>query len=144
MLCPVYLTARPGVWTEEKIRNHSQWNRWTTEGNHGYLLRLLKIDYCATREKNLFCVWSLMPEQSEGNNDTSKINVFPVSHTIFFYQGVRKWICVQTGGKSRVACLRVERLAANCDSAKQSVEMFIPPASTDKIFYAARHLPVRG
>ena len=25
-----------------------------------------------------------MPEQSEGNNHTSKINVFPVLHTIFF------------------------------------------------------------
>ena len=25
-----------------------------------------------------------MPEQSEGNNHTSKINLFPVSHTIFF------------------------------------------------------------
>ena len=29
-----------------------------------------------------------MPEQSKGNNDTSKINVFPVSHTIFFFTGV--------------------------------------------------------
>ena len=27
---------------------------------------------------------SLMPEQSEGKNHTSKINVFPVLHTIFF------------------------------------------------------------
>ena len=25
-----------------------------------------------------------MPEQSEGNNHTSKINLFPVLHTIFF------------------------------------------------------------
>ena len=25
-----------------------------------------------------------MPEQGEGNNHTSKINVFPVLHTIFF------------------------------------------------------------
>ena len=25
-----------------------------------------------------------MPEQSEGNNHTSKINVFPVLHTMFF------------------------------------------------------------
>ena len=25
-----------------------------------------------------------MPEQSEGNNHTSKINVFPVLHMIFF------------------------------------------------------------
>ena len=25
-----------------------------------------------------------MPEESEGNNHTSKINVFPVLHTIFF------------------------------------------------------------
>ena len=29
-------------------------------------------------------MWSLVPEQSEGNNHTSKINVFPVLHTIFF------------------------------------------------------------
>ena len=25
-----------------------------------------------------------MPEESEGNNHTSKINVFPMLHTIFF------------------------------------------------------------
>ena len=29
-------------------------------------------------------MWSLVPEQSEGNNQTSKINVFPVSHAIIF------------------------------------------------------------
>ena len=28
-----------------------------------------------------------MPEQSEGKNHTSKINVFPVLHTIFFSKG---------------------------------------------------------
>ena len=27
---------------------------------------------------------SILPEQSEGNNHTSKINVFPALHTIFF------------------------------------------------------------
>ena len=37
-------------------------------------------------------IWSLMPEQSEGNNYTSKINVFPVWHTIFFLPGVQKAI----------------------------------------------------
>ena len=31
-----------------------------------------------------------MLEQSEGNNHTSKINVFPVSHTIFFLLGGQK------------------------------------------------------
>ena len=36
-------------------------------------------------------------------------------------------ICVQTGGKRRIACLRVERHAANCVSATRSGEMFIPP-----------------
>ena len=34
--------------------------------------------------------WSLMSEQSKGNNYTSKINVFPVSHTIFFLLGSQK------------------------------------------------------
>ena len=29
-------------------------------------------------------MWSLKPKQSEGNNYTSNIYVFPVSHTIFF------------------------------------------------------------
>ena len=39
----------------------------------------------ASREKHcILRVWSLMPEQSEGNNHTSKINVSPVLHTIFF------------------------------------------------------------
>ena len=37
---------------------------------------------------------SLMPEQSEGNDHTSKINVLPMSHTIFFYQGVENgFVC---------------------------------------------------
>ena len=31
-----------------------------------------------------------MPKQSEGNNDTSKISVFPVLHTIFFLIEGRK------------------------------------------------------
>ena len=31
-----------------------------------------------------------MPELSKGNNHTSKINVFPVSHTIFFLLGRHK------------------------------------------------------
>ena len=41
--------------------------------------------------------------------------------------GFRKFFCVQTGGKSRIACLRVEMHAANCASATQSGEMLIPP-----------------
>ena len=45
-----------------------------------------KIVYFATRgKKYILQVRSLMPEQSEGNNHTIKINVFSVSHTIFFY-----------------------------------------------------------
>ena len=39
-----------------------------------------------------------MPEKSEGNNHTSKINVFPVSHTIFFYSGIKKWILLPRTG----------------------------------------------
>ena len=43
------------------------------------------IVYSATEEKAFILhVWSLMLEQSEGNNHTSKIDVFPISHTIFF------------------------------------------------------------
>ena len=38
-----------------------------------------------------------------------------------------KLFCVQTGGKSRIACLGVERHAANCASATKSGEMFILP-----------------
>ena len=34
------------------------------------------------------------------------------------------------GGKSRIACLRVERHAVNCASVTQSGQMFIPPAPT--------------
>ena len=33
-----------------------------------------------------------MPEQSEGNNQTSKINVSPVLHTIFSHWRVKKCI----------------------------------------------------
>ena len=39
-----------------------------------------------------------MPEQSEGNNYASKMIVFPVSYTIFFYEGVKKWICLTPHG----------------------------------------------
>ena len=70
-----------------------------------------------------------MPEQSEGNNHTSRINVFPVLHTIFFllagqkvdlfaphgaikstlWPASRKKYIVQQGGKvdhlRRVRCL---------------------------------------
>ena len=34
-----------------------------------------------------------MPEENEGNNYKSKINAFPVTR-FFFYQGVKKWICL--------------------------------------------------
>ena len=51
--------------------------------------------------------------------------VFPCCTRFFFYWGIEKWICVQTGGKSRIACLRVERHAVNCASASESGEMFI-------------------
>ena len=44
------------------------------------------------------------------------------------------YCCVQTDGKSRIACLRVERHAANCASATQSGAMFITPASMGKMF----------
>ena len=36
------------------------------------------------KKKCILRVWSLLTEQSEGNNHTSKINVSPVLHTIFF------------------------------------------------------------
>ena len=49
-----------------------------------------------------------------------------------------KLFCVQTGRKSRIACLRVERHAANCASATQSGKMFIPPASTRENVQTAR------
>ena len=42
------------------------------------------------RKKFILRVWSLIPEQSEGNNRTSKINLFPVSYTIFFLLGDQK------------------------------------------------------
>ena len=46
------------------------------------------IVYCATREKKFILrVWSLMLEQSEDKNLTSKINVFPLLHMIFFLLG---------------------------------------------------------
>ena len=46
--------------------------------------------------------------------------------------------CVQTGGKSRIACLCVERHAVNCASASKSGEMFIPPASKGDNVHTAR------
>ena len=52
--------------------------------------------------------------------------------------GRRMVFCIQTGGKTRIACLRVERHAANCVSASQSSEMFIPSASTGETFHTAR------
>ena len=45
---------------------------------------------------------------------------------------------VQTGEKSRIACLRVERHAANCASATQSGEMFILPAPTGENILTTR------
>ena len=55
-----------------------------------------------------------MPKQSEGNNHTSKINIFTVSHTIYFLLGVRKWIFIAPLLKIRfsVPGERVETLKA--------------------------------
>ena len=39
----------------------------------------------------------------------------------------KKNIFVQTGGKSRIASMRVEWHAANCASVTESGKMFIPP-----------------
>ena len=47
----------------------------------------------SNKYKFILRVWSLMPEQSEINNDTRKINVFLMLDTIFFYWSVKKWIC---------------------------------------------------
>ena len=41
-------------------------------------------------KKFILRVWSLVPEQSEGNNHMSEINLFPVSYTIFFLLGGQK------------------------------------------------------
>ena len=46
--------------------------------------------------------------------------------------------CVQTGGKSRIACLCVERHTVNSASASKSGEMFIPPASKGGNVHTAR------
>ena len=32
----------------------------------------------------------ILPDQNENNNHTSKIKIFPVSHTFFFHEGVKK------------------------------------------------------
>ena len=50
-------------------------------------------------KKCILRVRSLMPEQSEGNNYTSKINVFPVSHTIFFLLGGQKLVLLTRTGQ---------------------------------------------
>ena len=63
---------------------------------HGYR----RIVYSATRgNKIILPVWSLMPEQREGNNHTSKINFYPVSHMLFFYQKVKNLICLPHTGQ---------------------------------------------
>ena len=55
------------------------------------IFRSTNIIYCATREKKFILrVWSLMPEESEGNKHTSKMNVFSTSHTIYFLLGSQK------------------------------------------------------
>ena len=51
------------------------------------------------------------------------------------------YYCVQTGKKSRIAWLRVEQHAANCASATQSGEMFMPP---DTWLSAANYALVRN
>ena len=74
----------------------------------------------------ILLVW-LLPSLCSGIKlYTRKINFFFPSCTMYY--------CVQTDGKSRIACLCVERHAVNCASASKSGEMFIPPASTGKTF----------
>ena len=52
------------------------------------------------REKKfILWMWSLKPEESEGKNHTSRINVFLVSHTIFFYWKVEELIFFPARGK---------------------------------------------
>ena len=65
-----------------------------------YNLADSRIVYCVTRKKKFILrVWSSMPEQSEGNNHTSKINVSRVAHDFFFYLKVRKWTSLSRRGK---------------------------------------------
>ena len=45
---------------------------------------------CNQGKKIIMRVWSLILEQSKGNNHTSKINVFHVSHTTFYLLGSQK------------------------------------------------------
>ena len=45
-------------------------------------------------------MWSFMPEWSDGNNHTSKINVFPVLHTIYFPFGGQILHFSTSGSKS--------------------------------------------
>ena len=90
------------------------------------LALLLGYNWC----KN--CVWC--PSKAWVTTTRVKWMFSPCRAQHFFYLAVRKWICVQMGGKSRIACLRVERHAANCASATQSGEMFITPAPTGKMF----------
>ena len=57
-----------------------------------------------------------------------------IERCVIFSHGTHNIFRIQTGEKSRIACLRVERHATNCASATKSGDMLIPPASTDKMF----------
>ena len=68
-------------------------------------------------------------------------------YATFSFPTLRHWenrICVQTGGKNRIACLCVEWHAINCASASKLAEMFIPPASRGENVHTARNLTARG
>ena len=60
----------------------------------------LEIVYYETRKKKVyFASVILMPKKSESNNHTSKINVSPVLHTIFFPLRVKNWFICPASGK---------------------------------------------
>ena len=98
------------------------------KGTHNkfFLLAGHKVDFIAPCRANKSTFWPASRKKIVCN--TGKTFIFP-SCTMYY--------CVQTGGKSRIACLRVERHAANCASATQSGEMFIPPAPTGENVHSA-------
>ena len=90
---------------------------------------------CNTGKTFILLVW-LLPSLCSGIKlHTRKINFFFPSCTMHYG--------VQMGGKSRIACLCVERHAVNCALASKSGEMFIPPASKGENVHTARNLTAR-
>ena len=66
------------------------------------------------KKKFILRARNLIPKQNEGNNHTSKINVFPVLHTIFLLLGGQNSILCNWGEKSLfyecdVSCLSKAR-----------------------------------